>query len=334
MSLGHAPGRAGTGPRQRAEFGVVGLQFLKDRRWEDILRVVASIHTGTVWAHDVIRMISRDGRPTVLDDAIAHHGRIPKTLHILRLVEDPDAPLRLVTAPLPTGRFAEHHAFLACTHLDLIDHLTGAIEQVTARIEEAMAPFRGVRDLIVTVPGISTGVADVFIAETGADMTGFPSPGHLASWAGTCLGANESAGRVKSTRTRPANPYLKGALGVAAMAAARTKGTYLAAKHRRIATRRGPLKAVVAVEHAMLVAIWHMINDQAPYRDPGADYYTRLNPDKITNPGHRPAHSHRLHRQPDPPTPHRPATPVNLLVRSTCQANDTSSRRPTMKPRG
>ena len=64
------------------------------------------------------------------------------------------------------------------------------------------------------------------------------------------------------------------------MAAARTKGTYLAAKHRRIATRRGPLKAVVAVEHAMLVAIWHMLTEQAPYRDPGADYYARLNPDK------------------------------------------------------
>ena len=181
------------------------------------------------------------------------------------------------------GRFAAHHAFLARTHLDLIDHLTDAIEQVTTRIEAAMAPFRGVRDLIVTVPGISTGVADVIIAETGADMTRFPSPGHLASWAGTCPGANESAGRVKSTHTRPANPYLKGALGVAAMAAARTKGTYLAAKHRRIATRRGPLKAVVAIEHAMLIAIWHMINDQTPYRDPGADYYTRLNPDKIKN---------------------------------------------------
>ena len=178
------------------------------------------------------------------------------------------------------GRFADHHAFLARTHLDLIDHLTGTIDQVTTRIEEAMAPFRDVRDLIVTVPGISTGVADVIIAETGADMTRFASPGHLASWAGTCPGANESAGRVKSTHTRPANPYLKGALGVAAMAAARTKGTYLAAKHRRIATRRGPLKAVVAVEHAMLVAIWHMLTEQAPYRDPGPDYYARRNPDK------------------------------------------------------
>jgi transposase len=178
------------------------------------------------------------------------------------------------------GQFGEHHAFLVRTHLDLIDHLTDAIKATTARIEEAMTPFRAARDLIVTIPGVSTGVADVIIAETGADMTRFPSAGHLASWAGTCPGANESAGRVKSTHTRPANPYLKGALGTAAMAAARTKGTYLAAKHRRIATRRGPLKAVVAVEHAILVATWHMLSEHNTYRDPGADYFTRLNPDK------------------------------------------------------
>src|SRR5665648_285019 len=80
------------------------------------------------------------------------------------------------------GRFADHHAFLARTHLDLIDHLTGTIDQVTTRIEEAIAPFRGVRDLIVTVPGISTGVADVIIAETGTDMTRFASPGGQVAW--------------------------------------------------------------------------------------------------------------------------------------------------------
>ncbi len=181
------------------------------------------------------------------------------------------------------GRFEDHHAFLARIHLDLIDHLTEAIDQVTTRIEDAMAPFHDVRDLICTIPGVSTLVADVIIAETGADMPQFPSPGHLASWAGTCPGADEPAGRVKSTHTRPANPYLKGALGVAAMAEASTKGTYLAAERRRVAARPGPLKAVVAVEHAMLIVIWHMINDEALYRDPGAAYYTRLNPDKIKN---------------------------------------------------
>jgi transposase len=178
------------------------------------------------------------------------------------------------------GRFGEHHAFLVKLHLDLIDQHTVAIELLTARIEEAMAPFRGARDLMVTIPGISTGVADVVIAETGGDMRRFATAGHLASWAGTCPGSNESAGRVKSTNTRPGNPYLKGALGTAAMSAARSKNTYFSAKYRRIASRRGPLKAVVALEHAMLVAIWHMLTDGTLYSDPGDDFFTRRNPDR------------------------------------------------------
>ena len=182
-----------------------------------------------------------------------------------------------------TGRFNAHHAFLARVHLDLIDQHTAAIEEITARIEVVIEPFRGARDLIITVPGISTLVADVIIAETGADMTQFPSAAHLASWAGTCPGSNESAGRVKSTKTRPGNPYLKGALGIAAMSAARSRGTYLAAKYRRIAARRGPVKAIVAVEHAMLIAIWNMLTNGENYTDPGADFYTRLNPDKAKN---------------------------------------------------
>ena len=116
-----------------------------------------------------------------------------------------------------TGRFTEHHAFLARVHLDLIDQRSHAIADLTTRIEVVIEPFRGVRDLIVSIPGISVLVADVILAETGADMSRFPSAGHLASWAGTCPGSNESAGRIKSTKTRPGNPYLEGALGVAAM---------------------------------------------------------------------------------------------------------------------
>lgn len=179
-----------------------------------------------------------------------------------------------------TGRFGEHHAFLVRLHLDLIDQHTKAIDKLTHQIEVAMEPFRSARDLIVTIPGISTGVADVIIAETGGDMSRFPSAGHLASWAGTCPGSNESAGRVKSTRTRPGNPYLKGALGIAAMSASRSKGTYFSAKFRRIASRRGPVKAIVAIEHAMLIAIWNMLATGTLYSDPGDDFYARLNPDK------------------------------------------------------
>ena len=134
-----------------------------------------------------------------------------------------------------TGRFGDHHAFLAQVHLDLIDQHTRAIEELTDRIEVVIEPFRGDRDLLVTIPGISTLVADVIVAETGADMAQFPTAAHLASWAGTCPGSNESAGRVKSTHTRPGNPYLKGALGIAAMSAARGRDTYLGAKYRRVA---------------------------------------------------------------------------------------------------
>ena len=182
-----------------------------------------------------------------------------------------------------TGRFSEHHAFLARVHLDLIDRHTTAIQELTDRIEVVVGPFRGFRELIATIPGINTLVADVITAETGADMSRFPTASHLASWAGTCPGSNESAGGVKSTKTRPGNPYLKGALGVAAMSAARTKNTYLGAKYRRIASRRGPMKAIVAVEHAMLLAIWNMTATGALYDDPGSDFYTRRNPDKAKN---------------------------------------------------
>jgi transposase len=179
-----------------------------------------------------------------------------------------------------TGRFSEHHAFLVQIQLDLIDQRAKAIDEITERIEVVMAPFRHARDLISTIPGISTRVADVIIAETGADMSQFPTAGHLASWAGVCPGSNESAGRVKSTRTRPGNPYLKGALGIAAMSAARSHDTYYAAKYRRIASRRGPIKAVVAIEHAMLIAVWNMLQTGETYDEPGGDFYAKRNPER------------------------------------------------------
>jgi transposase len=125
------------------------------------------------------------------------------------------------------------------------DHAAGlgaALEQQARRRDGGLAALCGA--------GISTLVADVIIAETGGDMARFQTAGHLASCAGTCPGSNESAGRVKSTHTRPGNPYLKGALGAAAMAAAQSRDTYFAAKYRRIASRRGPVKAIVALEHS------------------------------------------------------------------------------------
>jgi transposase len=180
-----------------------------------------------------------------------------------------------------TGRFSEHHAFLARMYLEAIDQRTRQINELNARIEVAMEPFRSFCGLIGTIPGIGPRCTEVIVAETGADMDIFPTAAHLTSWAGTCPGSNESAGRVKSTATRPGNAYLKAALGAAALSVAHSHGTYLAAKYRRIAARRGPKKALVAVEHAILTAIWTMAHTGALYDDPGADHFTRRDPERL-----------------------------------------------------
>ena len=176
------------------------------------------------------------------------------------------------------GRFTEHHAFMVSQYLAQLDTQQATIDALTARIETVIAPFAQARDALVTIPGISQIVADVIIAETGADMTVFPTAGHLASWAGVCPGLNESAGRVKSAHTRHGNAHLKAALGVAAMSASRTNNTYLAARYRRIATRRGPVRAVVAIERTILTAVWYMLTHHTKYTDLGGDYYIRRDP--------------------------------------------------------
>jgi transposase len=180
-----------------------------------------------------------------------------------------------------TGRFSEHHAFLTRMYLEVIDQRTQQIEQLNARIDAAMEPYRSFCGLIETVPGIGPRCLEVIVAETGGDMSIFPTAAHLASWAGTCPGTNESAGRIKSTATRPGNAYLKAALGAAALSVSHTQGTYLSAKYKRIAARRGPKKALVAVEHAILTAVWSMAHTGALYDDPGADYFTRRNPERL-----------------------------------------------------
>lgn len=179
------------------------------------------------------------------------------------------------------GRFGDHDAFMTRSHLEQIDTLTDRIDRFTARIEEAMAPFRHIHEALVTIPGASDTVADVIIAETGGDMSVFETAAHLASWAGVSPGSNESAGRVKSTRAMPGNKHLKGALGIAALAASRSKkNTYLAVKYRRIASRRGRIKALVAIEHTILIAVWNMLTTGEDFTDLGGDYHVRLDPEK------------------------------------------------------
>jgi transposase len=180
------------------------------------------------------------------------------------------------------GRFDTEHVLIVSQILAHIDFLDEAIERLSDAIEEQIAPFARERDLLMTIPGVKRRTAEVLIAEIGVDMSAFPTPKHLASWAGVCPGNDESAGKRRSGKTRKGSKWLRATLTESALAAARTKDSHLAAQYQRLRGRRGHAKAVTAVGHSILTAAWHMLQTGELYRDLGGDYFTRQNPDRLT----------------------------------------------------
>lgn len=180
------------------------------------------------------------------------------------------------------GEFTDHHAWM-CRHLlDQIDHLAGLVATLDARIAQIIGALDRGKDLdnLDSIPGIGPAAAQIIIAETGGDMDCFATAGHLASWTGVCPGVNESAGVNKSGHTRHGNADLKRVLGTAAMAAIRKKDSYYAVYYRRIAARRGAQRALVAVMHKIVIAIWHVLHDHVTFQDLGADYFTKRDPQR------------------------------------------------------
>jgi transposase len=179
------------------------------------------------------------------------------------------------------GRFGPHHAFLCRMHLDRLDALDRDITALSQRIEAVMAPFQNLLTQLDTIPGVNQRVAQVIIAETGGDMTQFPTPAHLASWAGVCPGNHASGGKRKSGKTRKGDHWLTASLGVAALAAIRAKDTYLSAQYRRLVRRLGnKQKAIVALEHSILTSVWHMLATNTDYHDLGRDYFLKRDPER------------------------------------------------------
>ena len=171
------------------------------------------------------------------------------------------------------GRVGPHQRFLVAEQLAHIDFLDAAIARVSAEIAERVRPDAEAIARLDTIPGVGRAVAEVLVAEIGTDMTRFPTAKHLASWAGLCPGNHESAGKRRSGKTRKGSPWLRACLVQAAHAAARTKGTYLAAQYRRLAARRGRAKAAVAVAHTILVIAYHLLTEGTVYRDLGGNYF-------------------------------------------------------------
>ncbi len=207
-----------------------------------------------------------------------------------------------------TGKVTAHHRFMLGQHLLLIKNLDEAIRRVTEELARRFTPpdppteeqdqsqrssapapqspepappsaqsaplsWQEAVELIDQVTGISERVAQGLLAEIGVDMDQFPSAKHLASWVGICPGNHESAGKRLSGKTRKGNPYARRLLIQAAHAAAHSKNTYLAAQYRRIAARRGPKRAAVAVGHSILVIVYHLLRDRGTYQDLGGNFF-------------------------------------------------------------
>jgi transposase len=180
-----------------------------------------------------------------------------------------------------TGHFGPHHAVAARRILGHLDFLDETVDALTAQIDARTAAFEPVYKLLLPVPGLERLTIDVIVAETGADMTRFPTAGDLASWSGLCPGNHESAGKRRRVSTTPGNQWLRRTMIEAARAAARTKGSYFGAQYRQIARRRGPNKAAVAVAHSLIELIWHLLTTGEVFEDLGDNYFqARRDPDR------------------------------------------------------
>jgi len=251
---------------------------------EDALIKVSAVASslGTVSARDMIEaLIAGERDPQVLARLARGRMRVKHAALVEAL----------------TGRFDAHHGELARMLLDQIDALTAQVATLTTRIEELIgaipaaqgvdgdgtagpaaglsegAPVLPAIDRLDEITGIGRSAAQGIIAEVGLDMTRFPTPGHLVSWAKLSPRTIQSGARTRSGPAGKGNPYLKGILGEAAATATRTD-TFLGERYRRIVKRRGKLKALVAVARSILVIIWHLLSDRtARFRDLGSGYY-------------------------------------------------------------
>jgi transposase len=172
-----------------------------------------------------------------------------------------------------TGQVTDHHRFQLRGLMEQVQRLDGGVEQLDDRILEATTPFEAELARLMTIPGLSRQAAEVILAEIGADMTAFPTAGHLGSWAGMSPGNNQSAGKRFSGRTTKGNQWLRSVLVPAAWAASHTKKTRLSATYHKLVRRIGKKRAVVAVGRKILKLVHELLKGCT-------DYQERLVPDQ------------------------------------------------------
>jgi transposase len=255
----------------RYRVDLVGVRTAEKNRVEKLLEdaclklsIVASDIFGVSGRAMLGALIAGERDPQVLAELARTRMRVK-----IPLLQEAFAGLKL-------GTFDDHHRFLLSTMLARVDATNVDIAAVDAEIGQHLDPFADAAARLTQIPGVGATVAAVIIAEIGVDMTRFPTPAHLASWAKFAPGVNSSAGKTKgSGTTGHGNRYLARVLGEAAVNAGRTD-TFLGARYRRLARRRGKKKAIVAVGRSILVVVWHLLADSdTEFHDLGAEHYQR-----------------------------------------------------------
>ncbi len=167
-------------------------------------------------------------------------------------------------------RLTDHHRFLLGFHKLQLEQIQHNIDLLDRQLDKHLQAHTTEVELLETIPGVSHETVKGIVAEIGFDMSVFPTAQHLASWAGICPGNNESAGKKKSSRITHGNKALKPALVEAAWSATHMKNGWLKDKYYAIAARRGKKRALVAVAHKILNAVYQVLKQAVPYQEPVA----------------------------------------------------------------
>lgn len=177
-----------------------------------------------------------------------------------------------------TGHMRTHHRFLLEEVLTHLDELNARINTLNTRITDAIAPYQSLVEQLDSITGVGLRTIEIVLAEIGPDVSRWPTAAHLASWACVCPGNNESGGKRKSGKRRRGQKWLVSALVEAAWAASRAKNAYLASLFHRIQARRGAKRAAIAVAHAIVKIIYHLLQNPGQlYQDLGGDYFLNKN---------------------------------------------------------
>jgi transposase len=288
----------------------------EDARWlADLLahELVRGSFVPPAWVQD-LRALMRT-RKQFVHERTRHVQRIQKTLEqanvklasvisditgtagtaLLRAIiggeKDPEKLVEVITTRLSAkretlvealrGAVTARHRFVLDVELGYVEKIDATLVRIDKEAAAILEPFRAQLERLTAIPGVGDLAAGMILAEIGTDMTRFATPAHLVSWAGLAPRNDESAGKRQSTRTRKGNVWLKALLVQVAWAAVRTKDSYLRAQFMRIKTRRGPLKAILAVAASILSIVHVMLARGVEYRDLGADYFDKRDREKL-----------------------------------------------------